>query len=94
MITWAELFENAVVALQSETPDTNFYYPDMIALKNYSLQAKQLIFGSCKAWVFGGMSSWNDLGFDEKKEQEKYDKLTEKLYEAVLVALLAGINTY
>jgi hypothetical protein len=92
--SWADWFKNALVALQSENPNTNFYYPDLIVLKNYSLQAKQLIFSACKAWVFGGMGSWNDLGFGEKEEQEKYYKLTEELYEAVLVALLAGINTY
>lgn len=91
---WADRFKAALSALHSETPNSDFYHPDMIIVKNYSSQANQLIFGAVKAWVFGGMGSWNDIGFEEKEKQEKFSRLTEDLYEAVIVALIAGINTY
>ena len=92
--SWAEWFSEAIKTLNSNTPCEGFYHPDMILLKNYSLQAQQLIYGAGKSWVFGGMGSWNDLGgFDGKEKQDKYNKLTEELYEAVIIAFLAGINS-
>jgi hypothetical protein len=92
--SWADCFAKALKTLNSETPYEDFYHTDMIVLENYSLQAKQLIFGAANAWVFGGMGSWNDIGFNEKEKEEKYELHTEELYDAVITALLAGINTY
>ena len=91
--SWADWFADAIKTLNSNVPNEGFYHPDMIILKNYSLPAQQLIFGAGKAWAFGGMGSWNDLGFDRKEKQDVYYRHTEELYEAVIIAFLAGINS-
>jgi hypothetical protein len=44
------------------------------------------------AFVFGGMGSWNDCGFDDRKLQAQYEQVTKKLYVAVMDALVSGVN--
>ena len=44
-----------------------------------------------RAWVFGGMGSWNDVWV--KGDTERYGRLTRRLYDSVLTALLAGVNS-
>ena len=94
LISWTDCFANALKTLNSEEPYQDSYYSDIIVLKNYSKEAIQLIFAASKAWVFGGMGSWNDIAFNEKEKQKKYEQLSEELYESVITALLAGINYY
>lgn len=91
---WAEWFRKALEALQANDPTS--YYPirQMMVEKNYSLTALQLIFGAAQSWVFGGMGSWNDVGFEKMETTEHYHQLTGDLYEAVLKAIVAGINSY
>ncbi|MGN6401548.1 MAG: hypothetical protein ACTHMD_13915 [Flavisolibacter sp.] len=89
---WGDWFSKALRVIDDDQPSSDFH-PDMIVLQNYKLHSQQLIFGACASCVFGGMGSWNDLGFQPKEEQEKYSKFTDELYEAVLEALIAGINS-
>lgn len=94
LTTWRNQFHNAMLALDSENPEADFYHADLIITAHYSLTARQLIFGAAKSWVFGAMGSWNDQGFPEKEDQAAYEKATETLYKAAIIALIAGINTY
>lgn len=91
---WAEWFRKALEALQSNNPASFYPIPDMVVEKNYSLTALQLLYGAAQAWVFGGMGSWNDVGFEKAETTEYYHQLTGDLYEAVLKAIVAGINSY
>jgi hypothetical protein len=43
------------------------------------------------AWVFGGMGSWNDMGF-AGAEQTEYDRVSEQLFRAVNEAIEAATN--
>ena len=45
------------------------------------------------SWVFGGMGSWNDIGFvpDDPMAPE-YESVSADLYSAVLAALGAAAN--
>jgi len=52
-----------------------------------------LIFEAGYAWVFGGMGSWNDIGFQDEKDRQLYEDLSDKLYDLVIAALVAGINS-
>lgn len=45
------------------------------------------------AWVFGGMGSWNDLGFVDQATQSEYEQISRDLYTAVLTACVAAANT-
>jgi hypothetical protein len=91
--SWGELFDKAIKTMDSTSPEAN-YHTDLIPLDNYSLTAKQLLFSAGNAWVFGGMGSWNDLGFDNKEDNETYDRLSEQLYSNINEAIIASTNTY
>lgn len=44
------------------------------------------------AWVFGGMGSWNDLGFAEPDRQAEYEQISRQLYAAIMRACVAAAN--
>ena len=46
-----------------------------------------------KAWVFGGMGSWNDVYFDDREARTEYEAISRHLYSALLTALLASVNS-
>lgn len=91
---WGELFDKAKSTLQSSLPEENYYNKDIVPLGNYSLSAKQVLFSAAIAWVFGGMGSWNDLGFENTEDDETYDRLSAQLYSDIIKAVIAVVNTY
>ena len=91
---WFTWFEKALISLNSEKPYENFYHQDIIVLKNYSLLAQQVFFASANSWVFGGMGSWNDLGFSDKEMNDNYERLSENLYDVMIRGLVGAINSY
>ena len=47
------------------------------------------IFEACsRAWVFGGMGSWNDLGGGER-----YDRVSQALYDSLNACIAALANS-
>lgn len=50
------------------------------------MEAATLLDACQKAWVFGCMGSWNDMGFDGEN-QKTYDRVSERLFQAVNVAI-------
>jgi hypothetical protein len=54
-------------------------------------EAHALAAAAARAWVFGGMGSWNDLSF-QGEAQQRYEQVSEELYRAVLGALVAATN--
>lgn len=92
--SWVEQFDEAKLTLESFTPERNYFHNDLIPTDEYNLTAKQIIFSAGSAWVFGGMGSWNDLGFDRNEDNETYDRLSEQLYSNINEAIIAGINIY
>lgn len=55
-------------------------------------EAIQLLAAAQSSWVFGGMGSWNDLGF-EGNDQKMYESLSEDLYRIANQAIVAATNT-
>jgi hypothetical protein len=51
-----------------------------------------LLDASQKAWVFGGMGSWNDLG-SEGDDQKLYERLSDRLFRAVNEAIEAAATS-
>jgi hypothetical protein len=88
---WRDLFLSARQKLE-DAPTTFEYHPDMLPRTGYRLEARKLLSSCERAWVFGGMGSWNDLGFAERELQERYDALTPTLYDAVLNGITAAVN--
>jgi hypothetical protein len=91
---WADIFERALARLTGVEPAGDYYHQDLVVRENYSLQARQLIFGAASAWVFGGMGSWNDLGFNTPEEEKQYADLSSRLYETVNRSIVAATNSF
>jgi hypothetical protein len=62
---------------------------------SYLPQQSEAILNACeKAWVFGGMGSWNDIGFCDSKVQKKYEALSEQLFRQIHIALEVAVNPW
>ena len=91
---WRETFEKASNILSSTIPNKEYYHHDLIVPKNYSLAAQQLLFSVGQSWVFGGMGSWNDMGFENKEVNETYLQLSQRLYELLLQGIIGATNSF
>jgi len=94
LTNWGKIFEDARLILESEQPEEGSYYKGQFPLGYYSLAARQVLFAADAAWVFGGMGSWNDLGFDDKEDNDLYNKLSEQLYADINRAFISAVNSY
>lgn len=89
---FASAFEKGYTALHSETPFSDVYHND-ISPKNFlSLEANQPLATSQTAWVFGGMGSWNDIGFDGT-DQKEYERLSDELYQLLNESYIVAVNS-
>ena len=78
-------------------PDSEVeYHKDLIPPNQLSASAASMLKATSCAWVFGGMGSWNDMGFQGATQQE-YEKVSDDLFnvmnEAVAVAASSGART-
>lgn len=53
--------------------------------------ARDLLAAAQASWVFGGMGSWNDVGF-EGEDFKTYERLSQELYQALNEAVLVSTN--
>lgn len=88
---WAAVFQKALATLASPEPAVGLYQQLLVAAE-HPLPAQQLIFAAGQAFVFGGMGSWNDLGFADEPTNQRYEELSGQLYTQVNHAVVAGIN--
>ncbi|WP_157578413.1 hypothetical protein [Rudaea cellulosilytica] len=88
---FAKAFEAGLSHLESSSPGNGLHHNDMLSSR-MPLTAAQLLSAAQSAWVFGGMGSWNDLGF-EGNEQRKYDNLSEELYRLLNDSIVAAANS-
>jgi hypothetical protein len=91
---FASCFSKALEALASDEPAMPPYYPDLLPPVGYSTEARRILAACAYAWVFGGMGSWNDLGFESVEDQQEYERLSEELYVAVNRGIEKGANSY
>jgi len=89
---FAGTFRKATGLLSSDHPLSETYHSDLAPTPAIPLEAKQLLAAVQAAWVFGGMGSWNDLGFDGD-DQREYDALSGKLFLLINQTLCSAINT-
>lgn len=89
---WARWFAQTIELLGSSVP-TIPYHPDLIPPEFLSPGARRLLAGACKAWVFGGMGSWNDAHLGHPSLRKRYDSVTARLYRAVVNAVAAAANS-
>lgn len=89
--SWRKWFQAAQSTLAT-TARTSEDHSDLLPPTVYTAAARRLLSACDRAWVFGGMGSWNDLGFDEDALQRRYDALTDELFAAVLDGVVAAVN--
>ncbi len=87
---FAGCFEAALRTLETGA-GPSVYHRDLAPRGDLPPEAERLLAVCQQAWVFGGMGSWNDLGF-EGPEQAVYERLSEALYRAVNAAIVAAAN--
>lgn len=89
---WADIFQNALNILNSNEPATG-WYENLIVKSDYSQASLQLLYAAMAAHVFGGMGSWNDLGFEGEEDNKVYESLSFYLYDYINRALISSINS-
>jgi len=91
---WAGVFKKARTILDSTHPGEDYYHQDLLVEKHYPLIARQLLSAAGAAWVFGGMGSWNDQGFNTAEDNQMYDEVSARLYAAINQSILAVVNSF
>lgn len=86
---FAEQFQSARECLAGEGPAA--HHEDLAPDGVLGPPALRLLAACQAAWVFGGMGSWNDLGFDEGP-QRVYDRLSGALYGLVNEGICVAAN--
>lgn len=89
---FAKCFRAGLEVLASENPFAKVYHSDLAPPHALPLAGQQLISVAQAAWVFGGMGSWNDLGFDDP-DQQTYEDLSEKLFSLLNQAVVEAVNS-
>ena len=89
---WEEWFLTAIDLLDSRKQSERIY--NMLPENHFSSNVIQLLASADKAWCFGGMGSWNDIGFFETEKNTLYKKLSSDLYNVVNESYTAVANLY
>lgn len=84
-------FSEALEALDDPTADGG-YHQDIAVPGQLSADAESLLKASMRAWVFGGMGSWNDMGFEQPLQTE-YENVSDRLFEVLHEAIEASVTS-
>jgi hypothetical protein len=88
-------FANALKVLDNPDLDVG-YHKDLAIPGQLAPGAVSLLKAAMSAWVFGGMGSWNDMGFTGNAQVE-YERVSEGLFsilnEAIEIAASSSMNT-
>lgn len=89
---FAQCFERGQGCLRSDLPLQDTFHRGVAPAGFLPLAACRLLGAAQAAWVFGGMGSWNDLGF-EAAEHRVYEALSDSLYNLLNDAIVKATNT-
>jgi len=84
-------FARAIETLDSDGKKRHGYHKDLVLDGLVPTLAEGLLDAAQSAWVFGGMGSWNDLGF-EGAEQIEYDRVSQQLFAVLNEAIQLAAN--
>lgn len=89
---WEKTFNNAKAALDTQSPNLE-YHKDLTPDRSLPIENLQLLIAASKSFVFGGMGSWNDIGwFKDEKLTKKYDEVSAELYQVMNESIIAAVN--
>jgi hypothetical protein len=60
----------------------------------YEVIARRALAMATRSWVFGGMGSWNDVGFYDADTQAEYRRVSEHLFQAVVDTIRDATNSF
>ena len=90
--TFTKAFDEAMDTLSTKGQVRHGYHQDL-APHGFLRYDEAMLLDACqRAWVFGGMGSWNDLGF-EGDDQKLYERLSDRLFRAVNEAIEAAATS-
>ncbi len=88
---FADCFAKAESCLKADDPFALVYHRDLAPDGALALAPARLLAACQAAWVFGGMGSWNDLGFTGE-DQELYERLSNRLFHILNAAICVAVN--
>jgi len=88
---FTKCFADAIRALDDPDADIG-YHKDLFPPGLLKPEAVSLLKAAQSAWVFGGMGSWNDMGFGGNVQVE-YEKLSDMLFEGLNEAVEAAASS-
>lgn len=89
---FADCFRKGIACLSSNRPFQLVFHKDLAPEGLLHLVAMQILAACQAAWVFGGMGSWNDMGFDGE-EQAVYERVSQKLFSLLNECICAAANS-
>ena len=84
-------FDDALHALDHPEADIG-YHKDLYPAGCLAPQAVALLKAAQSSWVFGGMGSWNDMGFQDKTQQD-YERVSDHLFNLLTEAIEAAASS-
>lgn len=84
---WADIFNEATAVIDAGKPSIE--QGDMARFTGFSDQQAAIFEACSRAWVFGGMGSWNDVG----GTGERYDRVSQALYDTLNACIAALANS-
>ena len=89
---WEKTFNSAREMLDVDNPELS-YHKDMVPSGALTKDRLQLLIAASSSFVFGGMGSWNDIGwFDDDITTKKYDELSAQLYKIMNESFVVAVN--
>ncbi len=88
---WVEKFRASQEQLTSRSPSFS-YDSNMSPKDGLDLESRRLICASSRAFVFGGMGSWNDLWIKDEECNKLYFKLSAALYAEINHSIEVALN--
>lgn len=89
---WRLTFAEAIARLEGRDERGIDRHRDAFPADALSPDAIRLLRAAERAWVFGGMGSWNDVGFPDKERWQRHEAVTAALYDGITAAHLAVTN--
>jgi hypothetical protein len=86
---YGKIFTRALALLEGKKP---VRMGDLTPPRLLSAPARRLTMACAVAWVFGGMGSWNDMMFLTDQAVQRYNQVSDRLFETVSQAIASAAN--
>lgn len=92
---YAQVFDSARLFLDTgEAGKLELEYPDVIPKGALSAFGTRLLQASQYAWVFGGMTSWNDYYYEDNEELVRlHEDFSRRLHRVLCRSICVAVNT-